>query len=1698
MNGEALFSETYTGDGIPQQQVRVDWLPPAEGVYHVSATATDALSGTVTISRTVFVDATPPTSVIGDDSLTTADYVWGSGVTLRGAIFDVTGVISATAVLDVNGTRTDLALDFSPDTPPLGYLRGDPVYAAALWRAVWHASSADSPTDYTVGTLEVTVYDAAQTPTIIEHPVTFDFQAPRPGEPTILINGEPAIANHIYTTDAVDLSVVISPTVDANGVDLWYGWSTSITTTVDALSLAQAPGDGVQADQRFALAAADGAQTLFFHLVAADGSGNSYRQVFGPYVVDAPGLPDFVHMPQIHGAQFADPNRAWRNNGCTLLGTDSRMDPAQSLYLTRDDSLLHVLWTGADWETDGDLFVYLDTLPGQGSMAAYNPYPSTAQSSVLLLPTGADVDNPAAGAMHADYALWVVDGERAHLLRWDGTGWVDEGLLDELGGVYAFSHEPDAMYTDLVLPFSLIGDPTAALDLVAFAVDAEEGPSLGLRLWSALPYANPVDSARVVSNAPDAAQPHRMMLTDRYTVPLAAGSCLQPEANLSFSLSSQGDGFAYDPTDDATRLLLAEADMHTAQRDLLFAPYDAAYQRWLADEYCPSNPSFAGCLASTKRPLSLSALAAFERNGLVDGHHRPLAPGAAVSYTLRFLNPSAEPVNLPAYLYSNGDLDNPQAGVTFQEMPWVDGCPGWLDLTLPPGSGTILFTGNVGDDGVTSVTLDIDPSIQRDGCVPSGDATAVPAHRLSVEYTADDGAPGYVAIAPDFSASGPISATVRGVVRDLSAVPAIEIEVNGSSFTCTDDTPLDGQWACDWDVVATNGGEVPAHGAVFSVRARAADIFGQQSDWSTPRQVVIDADAPQLSLSDPLADFAAEDGVAPALVADTILELTGTYNDNVPLQRVEVCQTDGDRCERADLRPDALSIPPSVYNYSDQPSTPVTSDAASDAATACPAGAVGLVRTFDVDDSFTVADVEIGLRVGHPFRSDLTAILSSPSGAQVTLFRFDENVPAQNVNALFGDLGLSSLSVDWTNHSLTGSYARNTYHAQERLSIFAGENANGAWQLTLCDQDPSNDTGEFHAAILRFTAVTPPQTFSGVWSYRADVGETDGEIYSRQIVATDEHGRRSEPPLVIAVQVDNVAPALDVTQSITRMLINTSQMVLTGATQDGVGVDAIWVAVTDPLGETTTESVAVEGASFTYNLAPSLGGDYRLVVYAADAAGNRTSAGTFTVSVLRPPQISQTVEPQQNVQAGGIVTYTVQVVNVNADAAAENMRLRIFWSEWLTPVETEGADVAGGMLVWPAVDLAPGATLTRTVLARLTDNLMITGTVTGTLPITDWVNLSGAVITSQAVVETDNLAAQESHAASFTIADVQAQVASIKEESEGSLPEPSSETDTDVAAQTAPTPGGVRSLAWTTAGDVLASGSADGSILIWALETGVDEPLLTLTGPGSPAVHSVAWTNGGWGLATGLADGTVQIWDVEAAENNQTTEPLFTLGEPGSAAVNSVAWSVDNSFLAAGTADGVAILWNVEAVVSGQPDVGLRLFGDPGSAAINSMQWASDQAYLFTGTADGQVTIWDVAAGEPLLTLDAPAAVTSLAFSEDIGIAAGVEGVGILVWRNVEEEPQLLQGHTGSISSVVWASGGILVSGADDGSVLAWNGETGEQLLSLREMGPPVNSVAIPSDTSVIAVGLADNSVRFLVEEDFVPVQSESDAAESD
>ena len=123
------------------------------------------------------------------------------------------------------------------------------------------------------------------------------------------------------------------------------------------------------------------------------------------------------------------------------------------------------------------------------------------------------------------------------------------------------------------------------------------------------------------------------------------------------------------------------------------------------------------------------------------------------------------------------------------------------------------------------------------------------------------------------------------------------------------------------------------------------------------------------------------------------------------------------------------------------------------------------------------------------------------------------------------------------------------------------------------------------------------------------------------------------------------------------------------------------------------------------------------------------------------------------------------------------------------------------------------------------------------------------------------------------------------------------------------TRGNVTSVAFSSDGKILASGSDDNTIRLWNPTTA--EHIATLEGHTS-SVRSVAFSPDGKTLASGSADNTIRLW------NPTTGEHLGTLiGHR--ADVNAVAFSPDGMSLASGSSDGTTLLWEVEPAVSQNP-----------------------------------------------------------------------------------------------------------------------------------------------------------------------------------
>ncbi len=118
--------------------------------------------------------------------------------------------------------------------------------------------------------------------------------------------------------------------------------------------------------------------------------------------------------------------------------------------------------------------------------------------------------------------------------------------------------------------------------------------------------------------------------------------------------------------------------------------------------------------------------------------------------------------------------------------------------------------------------------------------------------------------------------------------------------------------------------------------------------------------------------------------------------------------------------------------------------------------------TLTVPDSFPIAEVKVGLWIEHPWRGDLSIVLTAPDGTAIGLLNHPDG-SADNSNVLLDD---SSPNLpDSTDHSAPPPHYPNWWQPSDPLSGFQFAGAQGTWTLALCD-DAAGDEGALRAWTL--------------------------------------------------------------------------------------------------------------------------------------------------------------------------------------------------------------------------------------------------------------------------------------------------------------------------------------------------------------------------------------------------------------------------------------------------------------------------------------------------------------------------------------------------------------------------------------------------------------------------------------------------------
>lgn len=258
-----------------------------------------------------------------------------------------------------------------------------------------------------------------------------------------------------------------------------------------------------------------------------------------------------------------------------------------------------------------------------------------------------------------------------------------------------------------------------------------------------------------------------------------------------------------------------------------------------------------------------------------------------------------------------------------------------------------------------------------------------------------------------------------------------------------------------------------------------------------------------------------------------------------------------------------------------------------------------------------------------------------------------------------------------------------------------------------------------------------------------------------------------------------------------------------------------------------------------------------------------------------------------------------------------------------------------------------------------------------------------------------------------------------------------------------PSDSSILSLSFSPLGDILAVGSANGSISLIDREGGQIITSTPANEGDQNGVYSLAWNDSenALRLAVGFNDGTVAISEIVLEEGDQDGDlsniEVLGLLERQAGGVTAMAFNPNGKVLATGNRGGRIELWDTST---------MQWFGvlqghDPGNAVI-SLAWSPDSRQLLSGSLDDSFIIWDILNFEQLRRLEGDGDAIQVDYSPDGKTFASATSTGeVNIWD--QEDIEVIPGTSavdGDLTSVAWsADWEKYATAASNGELKVWS-----------------------------------------------------------
>jgi hypothetical protein len=1304
-NSPAAPAWNMSGTDVQTQvEATFPWTATA-GIHEVKAQLTAGSTIVTTTPMSVSVDLTAPTVSSGAATIGLRNIIDGM-VEVSGVITDDTG-LSMMSVEEVSsGTQLPVTL-VNTVTP-------------ARTVSTWKAYYLQQDTSIRTISVRVSATDRAGRTTTGTSSYTIDTVAPVISAPAFAVQAG-------STVTPINAGTTITRTTGVNLVANWAAIidisaiaATQVDYTVETITQTLKYSLPVTGLRSTALNTRE-ASKITAMVRSRDAVGNESVTPLGTIYVDSATTPDYTPIDS------TDPYRGFINRGCAALGTDSRSTVygSQQFSTTWDEQAVRINWNGANWDADGDLFVYFDSTAG-GTVNAYQPTQFTTSitdtiatgNAWMFLPTdmagrtaarvspasqtswmtrlaAAQAGTRTGTIEGADYALHITSKTEAALMRWDGTQWTSTTAPYTL--VHSISN--GVLHTDIRIPFASIGyTATTPFGLLAVATDDRR-----LLPWATFPTTNPVRTelgGKKIVITP---------LLNSYSWPrLSANVCgrtsaqtadnVQIDATLTSSSASVSTRGIADNISNADPNAIAQAIAVTAP-------------------ICAQIPTEPWCVAAAQVSGTIDAgstvLQGLE-SLLVTQQTPRIGSGSVVTYTLTLRNLSTRP-SKPIY----GVL-NTYGGI------WITSPNTGTEGIVGGGNYTFHSVQNANQRDYVSIKVNSIPASSTrtilirtliDPLKSSASATdrksSAEIGKLELRLTDSDTALGVdnartvewlnSAVRIDSDAPSQIVPNAQTIVRvgktrisgrvtDDSVVSNVTMQLYSNtsaartSINCG--PAVAGAWQCLLNV--------PSSWGMVYYRVRAADIYGQLSPWTEWYRGAIDRDTPSYALSDTTASM-----LTNAYLGGTSINLTGVISDASSLAKLVVCDDTQAVCGASATTVGTAAMPETLVQTSTA-SVPITAQPCN---TLDPDSYTRYPLVITDANYLRALNTSLVINIAHPVASELNLMLKSPSGTIIPLI-VNPTANTTNLHVRFTDNAANDVT------SLTSAVTMTETPLDVRpsgsMGTFTGEIARGTWFVLACDTRVNTPSGIIQSATLSVVASAQNLTAGNgsPWTYAlTNTAGEDAEPRTIKLWAADTANNLSTAR-TYTVNIDTVAPQLSVTQVLTQLLSGASGTILSGTVSDGGVIDRVvanvYAGATQISGDSLPLTSATMAGGSTYALRSGRAitvarwelsytdttldpGTYTVQISAYDNVGNarNSSAYTFIVPQIAAPTISGISMPQSGIPSSarlsasvapgnGITTVTTRVeLDTTGSTAAPSAPVTV-WDGYGTALVSDG------------------------------------------------------------------------------------------------------------------------------------------------------------------------------------------------------------------------------------------------------------------------------------------------------------------------------------------------------------------------------------------------------------------------------------------